>query len=134
MSRRTNLVEALRRGKEQRNRNKLKLSKICADDKFYLVGKKISGSCGVCINRSINPENSNFMKPTPEFAICQNSRTKQSWIWNGKRWAHPPIEDYLFLRMFAVLIRTDPDPAGIIKSIMKAEQIKQADWWQDASA
>ena len=61
------------------------------------------------------------MKPTPEFAIYQNSRTKQSGIWNGKRWAHRPIEDYLFMRMFATLIRTDPDPVGIMKSIMKAD-------------
>ena len=99
--------------------NKLKLSKICADNKFHLVGKKSPGSCGVCINRSINPENSNFMKPTPEFAIYQNSRTKQSGIWNGKRWAHRPIEDYEFMRMFAILIRTDP--VRVMKLIMKAD-------------
>ena len=61
------------------------------------------------------------MKPTPEFAIYQNSRTKQSGVWNGKRWVHAAIEDYDHLRLLAILIRTDPDPVGIMKSIMKAD-------------
>jgi len=56
-------------------------------------------------------------KPAPEFAIFQNSRTKVTGIWNGKKWAEPPIEDYDFVRLLATLIRTDPDPVGIVKAI-----------------
>jgi hypothetical protein len=62
-------------------------------------------------------------KPTPEFAIFQNSRTKQSGVWNGKRWAYPPAKDYDHLRLLATLIRTDPNPIGIVKAITKANNI-----------
>lgn len=56
-------------------------------------------------------------EPLPEFAILQNSRTKQSGVWNGERWAYPPEKDFELLRVLATLIRTDPDPVGIVKSI-----------------
>ena len=54
---------------------------------------------------------------TPEFAIFQNSRTKQSGVWNGERWAYPPKEDFELLRVLSTLIRTDPNPVEIVKSI-----------------
>ena len=54
----------------------------------------------------------------PEFAIFQNSRTKQSAIWNGNKWAYPPVKDYDHLRLLATLIRTDPDPVGICRSLI----------------
>jgi len=57
------------------------------------------------------------MKPIPDFAIFQNSRTKHSGVWNGERWAYPPAKDYDYLRLLAKLIRTDPDPVGIVKAI-----------------
>ena len=57
------------------------------------------------------------MKQAPTFAIFQNSRTKKSGVWNGKRWAEPPIEDYNFVRLIATLLRTDPNPAKIAESI-----------------
>ena len=58
----------------------------------------------------------------PEFAIFQNSRTKLSGVWNGERWAWPPKEDYELLRDLAKLIRIDPDPVEIIKSIQIDKQ------------
>jgi len=58
-------------------------------------------------------------KQVPEFAIFQNSRTKVSGIWNGEKWAEPPVKDYDFVRLLATLIRTDPDPVGIVKAIAK---------------
>ena len=61
-------------------------------------------------------------KLAPEFAICQNSRTKKSGVWNGKRWAYPPIEDYDYVRLLATLIRTDPDPVGIAKGIVNGTE------------
>jgi hypothetical protein len=54
---------------------------------------------------------------TPEFAIFQNSRTKQSGVWNGERWVFPPKRDFELLRVLATLIRIDPNPVGIVKSI-----------------
>ena len=57
------------------------------------------------------------MKSAPEFMIFQNSRTHKSGVWNGKRWAYPPIEDYHFVRLLATLIRTDPNPAKIAAAI-----------------
>ena len=63
----------------------------------------------------------------PEFAIFQNSRTKQSGVWNGKRWAFPPEEDFELLRVLSTLIRTDPDPVGIIKSI-EIDNGKSMNW------
>ena len=56
-------------------------------------------------------------EPLPEFAIFQNSRTKQSGVWNGERWAYPPKKDYELLRELSRLIRIDPDPVGIVKAI-----------------
>ena len=62
------------------------------------------------------------MKPIPEFAIFQNSRTKQSGVWNGERWAYPPKKDFELLRVLSTLIRTDPDPVGIVKAIQIDKQ------------
>jgi hypothetical protein len=59
---------------------------------------------------------------TPEFAIFQNSRTKQSAVWNGQKWAEPPVKDYDHLRLLATLIRTDPDPVGIVKELIRATE------------
>ena len=59
---------------------------------------------------------------TPEFAIFQNSRTKTSGIWNGKKWAYPPVKDYDHLRLLATLIRTDPDPVGIVKELVRVTE------------
>jgi len=58
----------------------------------------------------------------PEFAIFQNSSTKQSAIWNGDKWAYPPIKDYDHLRLLATLIRTDPDPVGIVKELVRVTE------------
>ena len=66
-------------------------------------------------------------EPLPEFAIFQNSRTKQSGVWNGTRWAYPPEKDFELLRVLASLIRTDPDPVGIVKSIQVSPET-DFDW------
>ena len=63
-------------------------------------------------------------EPLPEFAILQNSRTKQSGVWNGKRWAYPPEKDFELLRVLATLIRTDPEPVELVKAI----QTKPTNW------
>ena len=60
------------------------------------------------------------MKSVPEFAIFQNSLTHKSGVWNGKRWAYPPIEDYDYVRLLVTLIRTDPNPVKVARGIMKA--------------
>ena len=57
------------------------------------------------------------MSKAPEFAIFQNSRTKQSAIWVNVKWKDAPEEDYDHLRLLATLIRTDPEPTKIVKSI-----------------
>ena len=62
------------------------------------------------------------MSEAPEFAIFQNSRTKQSAIWTGDKWTDAPQEDYEHLRLLATLIRTDPDPVGIVKAIVKKNE------------
>ena len=64
---------------------------------------------------------------TPEFAIFQNSRTKQSGVWNGKRWAFPPEKDFELLRILSTLIRVDPDPVGLVKAI-EIENDKPINW------
>ncbi|MEC7864274.1 MAG: hypothetical protein VYB55_04355 [Bacteroidota bacterium] len=61
-------------------------------------------------------------KQTPQFAIFQNSRTRQSGVWNGKEWADAPEGDYEHLRLLATLIRTDPDPVGIVEAITNANK------------
>ena len=61
-------------------------------------------------------------KPVPEFAIFQNSRTKVSGVWDGKRWAEPPIEDYNYVRLLATLLRTDPNPAAVARGILKGTE------------
>jgi hypothetical protein len=57
------------------------------------------------------------MKPVAEFAILQNSKTRRSGVWNGKRWAYPPIEDYNYVGLLVKLIRTDPNPVEIARAI-----------------
>jgi len=57
------------------------------------------------------------MTQIPEFIILQNSRTKRSGVWNGKRWAYPPVEEYVFIETLAKLIRTDSDPCEVVRAI-----------------
>jgi hypothetical protein len=56
-------------------------------------------------------------EPLPEFAILQNDKTKVSGIWSNGKWTEAPKEDYVVLGLIAKLLRTAPDPVGIIKSI-----------------
>ena len=51
----------------------------------------------------------------PDFAIVQNSRTKVSGVWTGKRWVEAEASDYEILRLLSNLIRTDPDPKSVVK-------------------
>jgi hypothetical protein len=67
------------------------------------------------------------MTEIPEFAIFQNSRTKRSAIWNGQKWAEPPVKDYAHLRLLATLIRTDPDPVGIVEELIRATESNNED-------
>lgn len=62
------------------------------------------------------------MNKAPEFAIFQNSRTQRSAIWTGGKWRDAPEKDYEHLRLLATLIRTDPDPVGIVKAIADANK------------
>ena len=62
------------------------------------------------------------MSEAPQFAIFQNSRTKQSAVWTGGKWVDAPQEDFEHLRLLATLIRTDPDPIAVVKSIMNANK------------
>ncbi len=61
------------------------------------------------------------MSEAPQFAIFQNSRTKQSAIWTGDKWRDAPQEDYEHLRLLTTLIRTDPNPVSIVKAIVNAD-------------
>lgn len=53
----------------------------------------------------------------PDFAIVQNSRTKVSGVWTGKRWVEAEASDYEILRLLSNLIRTDPDPKSVVKIV-----------------
>ena len=56
----------------------------------------------------------------PDFAIVQNSRTKVSGVWPGKRWVEAEASDYEILRLLSNLIRTDPDPKSVVKIVADA--------------
>ena len=56
----------------------------------------------------------------PDFAIVQNSRTKVSGVWTGKRWVEAEASDYEILRLLSNLIRTDPDPKSVVKIVAAA--------------
>ena len=101
----------------------LKITKVLASAKskygFIIYSNRIYSRALVLLG----PIKSKIMKQAPEFAIFQKSRTKVTGIWNGKTWAQPPIKDYDFVRLLATLIRTDPDPAAIVKAISEANDI-----------
>ena len=55
----------------------------------------------------------------PKFAILQNSRTKESSIWNGKEWITAPTKDYEMLGLLSQMIRVAPDPEDLMMEIVK---------------
>tara|TARA_Y100000310_G_scaffold63447_1_gene58879 strand:+ start:807 stop:1004 length:198 start_codon:yes stop_codon:yes gene_type:complete len=59
-------------------------------------------------------------EPTPEFAIFQNSRTKQTAIWTKEnRWIKCREDEYPAMSLLVQLIRTADDPERIMKKIIK---------------
>ena len=69
------------------------------------------------------------MKPTPEFAIFQNSRTKQSAVWSANdkegSWVDCKPEEYDTLALIAQLIRTSDNPKEVLAGIKIAAQEKE---------
>ena len=61
----------------------------------------------------------------PEFAIFQNSRTRQTAIWTktAGKWTDIPKEDYAHIGLLAKLIRTDPNPVEIVKAVCKQNNL-----------
>jgi len=61
-------------------------------------------------------------KPTPDFAIFQNSRTKESALWlkgNGE-WKRCSPSDYKPIFVMANMIRSSPDPSKTLNEIAGA--------------
>jgi hypothetical protein len=60
------------------------------------------------------------MKPTPDFAIFQNSRTKQTAIWTKEsKWQKCREDEYGAFRLLSSLIRNSPDPEPLMKKIIR---------------
>ena len=60
-------------------------------------------------------------EPPPEFAIYQNSRTRQSAIWTKEKgkWIEATDDEYEILGLLARLIRTSPNPTEIMVELAK---------------
>ena len=60
----------------------------------------------------------------PEFAIFQNSQTRQTSVWVANEqkgeWVERDLEEYDTMRLIAQLIRTSKDPEEILKGIKLA--------------
>ena len=56
---------------------------------------------------------------TPEFAILQNSRTKETQLFTRERgeWFGTPKEDYDIIAGIAKLIRVSEQPAEVLKGL-----------------
>ena len=56
---------------------------------------------------------------TPEFAILQNSRTKETQLFTKERgeWFGTPKEDYDIIAGIAKLIRVSEQPAEVLKGL-----------------
>ena len=63
--------------------------------------------------------NNDELNKIPKFAILQNSKTKQSGIWNGTKWIDASQEDYEMLGLLSQMIRTAPDPVHLMEEIVK---------------
>ena len=60
------------------------------------------------------------MKPTPDFAIFQNSRTRQTAIWTKEnRWQKCREDEFGAMRLLASLIRNSDRPEELMKKIVK---------------
>ena len=59
-------------------------------------------------------------EPTPDLAIFQNSRTKQTAIWTKeKRWTKCEEDEYGAMRLLVELIRGSNNPERLMKKIIK---------------
>jgi len=60
------------------------------------------------------------MKPTPDFAIFQNSRTRQTAIWTKEsKWQKCREDEFEAYQLLVSLIRNSNDPAKLMKKIVK---------------
>jgi hypothetical protein len=60
------------------------------------------------------------MKPTPDLAIFQNSRTRQTAIWTKEsKWQKCREDEYAAMRLLVQLIRTSDDPELTMKKIIE---------------
>ena len=60
------------------------------------------------------------MKPTPDFAIFQNSSTRQTAIWTQEsKWQKCKEDEYAAMSLLVQLIRTADDPEQVMKKIIK---------------
>jgi len=58
-------------------------------------------------------------KPAPDFAIFQNSRTKESALWlkGVGEWKQCSLSDYTPILVMANMIRSSPDPSKTLNEI-----------------
>jgi hypothetical protein len=66
----------------------------------------------------------NYPDVTPEFAVLQNSRTRETNLFTRERgaWFRVPKEDYDILSGIAHLIRISDQPAEVLKGLKFAAQ------------
>jgi hypothetical protein len=72
-------------------------------------------------------------KPTPEFAIFQNSRTRRSAMWTkgAGAWKEFPERDFLALQTMTMILRSSPNPPKTLDDIIKAITDKGWEQWTD---
>ena len=58
-----------------------------------------------------------YPEVAPEFAILQNSRTKETAIWAQGRWRVCPSEDYVPVALLSNVIRNAPDGVDLMKKV-----------------
>jgi hypothetical protein len=60
-------------------------------------------------------------EPIPDFAIFQNSRTRQSALWVKEvgEWKRCTTEDYTPILVMANMLRSSPDPSKTLNEIAK---------------
>ena len=60
------------------------------------------------------------MKPTPDFAIFQNSRTRQTAIWTKEsKWQKCREDEFEAYQLMVSLIRNSKNPEQLMKKIAK---------------
>ena len=62
-----------------------------------------------------HPLHNDELNEVPKFAILQNSKTKESAIWNGEKWVVAPLDVYEMLGFISKILRVSPNPEGVME-------------------